>query len=158
MTAALAQHPSRSVLGEIRSIAVERPLLPALCVIAFATVLRAMSGVDTDVAWQLWVAHRVNLGARLYRDIVEVNPPLWFWLAVPVDGLAAMLQIRSDAVLIVAIGLSASASIKACASLLARVDPARRSVILTYFALMLTVMPWAQAGQREHLALIGALP
>ncbi len=48
--------------------------------------LSAVGTVDPDVAWQLWIAHQVNHGGRLYRDMVEVNPPLWFWMALPVDG------------------------------------------------------------------------
>ena len=41
----------------------------------------------SDVAWQLWIARRMHAGANLYRDIIETNPPLWFWMALPVDRL-----------------------------------------------------------------------
>jgi hypothetical protein len=117
-----------------------------------------MSSVDTDVSWQLWVGHQLNLGARLYRDIIEVNPPLWFWLALPVDRIADLLQLRSDAVLLVAVNLAVALSLVACAPLLAWTDPPRRTLILGYFAFLLEIVPWWQTGQREHLVLVGALP
>ncbi len=63
-----------------------RPLAVALAITALITVLRLSGTVDSDVAWQLWIAGRIHAGANLYTDIVETNPPLWFWMAVPVDS------------------------------------------------------------------------
>lgn len=69
-------------------------------VLAFlVAALRIWGGIDPDVASQLWIAGRINEGARLYRDILEVNPPLWFWMAVPVDRLASLLHLPAVTVL-----------------------------------------------------------
>src|SRR5256885_3200987 len=81
-----------------------RPLWVALVITALVTALRLTGTVDSDVAWQLWIAHRIHAGATLYRDIIETNPPLWFWMALPVDRLASLLHVRVEAVLIVAMG------------------------------------------------------
>jgi hypothetical protein len=48
------------------------PLLIGLAVTALVTDLRLFDTVDVDVAWQLWIAGRLNAGAHLYRDISEV--------------------------------------------------------------------------------------
>ena len=73
-----------------------RPLSVALAAVALLTCLRALGTVDADVSWQLWAAHQLNGGARLYRDINEINPPLWFWMGMPVDGLAGLIHVQSD--------------------------------------------------------------
>src|SRR3954463_8342845 len=82
-----------------------RPLVFASCLTILVTALRISGGIDSDVASQLSVAQRIHEGARLYRDIIEVNPPLWFWMGVPVDRLAALLHVKAASVLIAAFGL-----------------------------------------------------
>jgi hypothetical protein len=59
-----------------------------------------------DVAWQLWIGHQLRHGARLYIDIIETNPPLWFWMAMPVDWLADRLGTGANTVLVSAMGLA----------------------------------------------------
>src|SRR6476646_2918712 len=81
-----------------------RPLALAFLLVAGLTALRLTGTVDSDVAWQLWIAGRINAGASIYRDIVETNPPLWFWMALPLDRIATLLHVRIEGVLIVAIG------------------------------------------------------
>ena len=55
-----------------------RPLALSLALVALLTALRLTGSVDSDVAWQLWIAQRIHAGSNLYRDIIETNPPLWF--------------------------------------------------------------------------------
>jgi hypothetical protein len=43
-----------------------------------------------DVAWQLWIGRQINGGAVLYGDILEVNPPLWFWIGAGIERLAGL--------------------------------------------------------------------
>src|SRR3546814_16942773 len=59
---------------------------PALGFIALVTWL-ALHGLPFthDVVWQFWIAQKLFDGAVLYRDIWEINPPLWFWSAVPIQ-------------------------------------------------------------------------
>lgn len=134
------------------------PLWVALTVVALAVAVRAQGTVEPDVSWQLWIAHELNGGVRLYRDIVEANPPLWFWLAMPIDWLASLIHVRSDHVLIVAIGCAAALSLVAANHVLGSISRPKRSLLLAYAALVLVAMPWQQFGQREHIALIVTLP
>lgn len=137
---------------------------PALAVTLFILVLTVillavMQGpLSPDISGQLWIADRLRHGARLYIDISEINPPLWFWLAIPVDGLAAALGVRAEAVLIVAIGFAALLSLLATNQLLKTYPPELRSALLIFAACILLIMPLRDLGQREQIALMGALP
>jgi hypothetical protein len=134
------------------------PLYLALALTVAITGLRLFDTVDVDVAWQLWIAGRLNAGAHLYRDIMEVNPPLWFWMAQPIDAAARLLGARPEAVVVVAMGGLAALSLAATSGLLTNIAPSRRALFLGYAALALMGMPWVHVGQREQIALIGALP
>src|SRR3546814_14588381 len=62
---------------------------PALGVISLVTWL-ALHGLPFthDGVWQFWIAQKLLDGAVLYRDIWDINPPLWFWSAVPIQYAA----------------------------------------------------------------------
>lgn len=135
-----------------------RPLSVALVVLGLITSLRLTGTVDSDVAWQLWIAGRMHDAADLYRDIIETNPPLWFWMARPIERLSALLHLRIEAVLIVAIGVAVAFSLAATARLITHIEPGRRTLLLAYAAIALAAMPWMHVGQREQIVMIGAVP
>jgi len=130
----------------------------ALAVTAIMTVVRLGGTVDSDVAWQLWIARRLHAGAHLYRDIIEVNPPLWFWMALPIDRAATLFGLRIEAVLTVAIGCFAAVALAATDRLLTGLAPQRRTTLLAFAAVVLLGIPWVHIGQREQIVLIGTLP
>lgn len=135
-----------------------RPVVAALVMVMIVTCARIGGTVDSDVAWQLWIAQRLHAGANLYTDIIETNPPLWFWMAVPVERLAALLHLRIECVLIAAIGLCAAVSLAATDRLARHIPAHRRALLLAYGAIALTAMPWMHVGQREQIVLLAALP
>lgn len=135
-----------------------RPLQIALGILALLTIARLSGTVDSDVAWQLWIAGRIQAGADLYRDIVETNPPLWFWMALPIERVATLLSLRIESVLIVAIGGTVALSLAATDRLLPELDAKRRSLLLSYAAATVFAMPWAHVGQREQIVMIATLP
>src|SRR5947209_14930096 len=159
MTAAsTAAAPPQDKPARIAAAVASRPLTVALGLTTVLTVLRLTGTVDSDVAWLLWIAGRIHAGAHLYRDIIETNPPLWFWMALPVDRAAALLHLRGETVLIVGIGSLVGLSLAATSRLLPQITALRRSLLLAYCALALAAMPWVHVGQREQIALIGTLP
>ena len=135
-----------------------KPLIVALILASSIIAIRATGSVGSDVSWQLWIAHQLNGGVLLYHDIIETNPPLWFWMGMPVDWLAGQMHIRSDHLLILMIGGLAALSLGATNRLLPEMAGPRRTLLLGYAALVLVLMPWMQAGQREQIVLIGTLP
>lgn len=134
------------------------PLLLALAITAAITAIRSTGTVDSDVAWQLWIAGRIHAGANLYTDIIETNPPLWFWMAVPIERLSAILHLRIESVLVCAIGVLVGLSLAATDRLIRHVPRRGRMLLLGYVALALAAMPWMHVGQREQLVLIGTVP
>jgi hypothetical protein len=132
----------------------------ALALVA-GTLAAAQSQVPhPDLAYYLYAASRLLDGARLYRDIIEINPPLIIWLNVPAVvfgrffGIADLLAYR----LLVSLAVGGLALLTA--RLADRAAPglnARRSCVL---ALAFALFPLAGAdfGQREHLVLALLLP
>src|SRR5262249_23554986 len=49
----------------------------------------------SDLAFLLYAGGRVLDGARMYRDVVEINPPLIVWLNVAIVGLARTLHLSN---------------------------------------------------------------
>ena len=135
-----------------------RPLLLSLAVVVLVTAARLTGTVDSDVAWQLWIADRIHDGANLYRDIVETNPPLWFWMALPIDRIAGLTHLRIESVLIVAIGCVGALSLSTTSLFLRHLAPRQRSLFLSAATIMLCAMPWMHVGQREQIVMIGSLP
>lgn len=57
--------------------------------IAFAALIPAMFliPIGHDAIWQMWVGRQLWHGAEFGKDVIEINPPLWFWIAAPIAGL-----------------------------------------------------------------------
>ena len=65
--------------------------LPLLGAVWLASLLYFLQATPNhDVAWYLVATDRFLDGARLYRDIIEVNPPLVFYLTVPPVAVARL--------------------------------------------------------------------
>ena len=111
-----------------------------------------------DVAWQLWIGHQLRHGARFYVDIIETNPPLWFWMAMPIDWLAGLLGTGPVEPMIMAMGTSSALSVVAVGRLLGGIAHPVRAILLVYVALTLMLMPSYDVGQREQILLICAVP
>lgn len=141
-----------------RSVGTWGPLWLAVALTILITAIRSTGTVDSDVAWQLWIAGRIHAGANLYTDIIETNPPLWFWMAVPVERLSSILHVRIESVLVVVVGILVGLSLAATNRLIAHVPPRSRALLLCYGALALAAMPWMHVGQREQLALVATVP
>jgi len=122
----------------------------------FATFARS------DTAFLLYAAERVLGGARLYVDVVEINPPLIVWLNLPAVLLARAIGASDIAIYRVLVtGVLLGALALSDWSLRRALDPGtdrlrRRLVLVLAFALFLA--PGNDFGQREHLLIGLALP
>lgn len=119
--------------------------------------------LNHDAALILDVAARWLNGARLYVDVIDVNPPLIFLLStVPellfrATGLADSTLWFTALVLALAAGsLGLSARVLRTAPDLA--GPVGRQLLLPLLAFLLLVYPDDMFGQREHLMHIAAAP
>jgi hypothetical protein len=107
--------------------------------------------ITHDAAWQMWIGRQMAHGANLYTDIIEVNPPLWFWISVPLARTAELLHVRSLAVLIAFFLLAIAGSLW-----LVRRIKSESLPLWPMAAAML--FPLRHFGQREHFILIFAIP
>jgi hypothetical protein len=136
------------------------PLLTIATASVIAIAVQALwIPLDADVSWLITVCERVLSGDRLYVDIMEVNPPASVWLYLPFVAAAKLAGLRPEAVVAGAFAAAGIASSIATLRLAARLNDATRpswlAVALSFVAL---VLPMALFAQREHAALLLALP
>jgi len=133
--------------------------LALLITLGLAAEFRSYAGADTG--FLLDEAARVLDGARLYVDLVDMNPPLIVLL-----NMAAVLFARAlgiPGILTYRLGFTALllAALLLAAWLLRRLFPAevalRRSIVLLV-AFVLFNLPGQDFGEREHLLLALVLP
>ncbi|MBU6267153.1 MAG: GtrA family protein [Sphingomonadales bacterium] len=118
---------------------------------------RATPPMD-DVVWQFWIARQLLGGARLYADIWEVNPPLWFWSAVPLEWLAERTGLGWWTVLSAALVALGAVSARLVGHLLAADDARLRTGVQLLALAATTLLPLVGLGQREQIALAATLP
>jgi len=127
-----------------------------------AIVYQANMLINHDVAWYIYAAGRMLNGAELYKDIIEVNPPLNFFItAIPVY-FAKVVHLPATAVYKTFIFIIAILSSLVCGSFSAKIlkgSPSTlRHLFLFLIAFIFTVLPMRDFGQREHVFLMLCMP
>jgi hypothetical protein len=123
-----------------------------------ATTLAWPLPLNNDVSWQYWVARQLRHGAVFYRDITEVNPPLWFWAALPVSAIADWLDLPTAPVVVGVVMAKTVLALALVAAVLP--DMPRRQLLwcLLGMGVLLFLLPLRDFGEREHATLLGAMP
>ena len=132
-----------------------------LTAIAASTILlRGWAPLNHDVAWIVEGAARILDGAVFGRDIVDVNPPLAWWLALGPAWLAAATELDAGQTTVLFVSGFALASLAAADRVLrfGGFATSFRGVMLAGPGAVLLLAPGYDFGQREHIMLIGALP
>lgn len=141
--------------------AAQRPgLLVALSLVALFGFYLTTT-LNHDVSWYLVATDRLLDGARLYVDIIEVNPPLAFYLTIPPVAFARLTGIGPMACFVGYAFLLIACSLLLVHRLLDRqpgLSAGHRAAMLFAAATALAIAPIGVFGQREHLMLIFALP
>ena len=121
--------------------------LAALVVTYFTLAYMIPPGADT--LWRLHIARGILDGQTLYRDVIEVNPPLWFWAAIPAASLGGYAAL-------VAINLVATLTGLAIFGALARLmlDVKGQWAAILGLAAGLLLVNVAEIGQREQAFLL----
>ncbi len=137
----------------------ERPLLVVALLWLAGVPLVALNPVSHDVVWQLWIGRHLNQGVPLYEWIMEVNPPLWYWMAQPMAWMAERFQLPATVIAAELHWLLAGLSIALCAMLLPDgYGPRQRTLMLMAMLVVPAFIFARDIAQREHLAFIGTLP
>lgn len=111
-----------------------------------------------DMPWRLHVAAEAWAGRAVYADVIEVNPPLWFWAAIPAVALAQLTGLPAYGVLMGLCHLAVLAAVlvwdRLADGLLDRPSRITGGFALAFAAL---ILPIGEVGQRESAALVGAV-
>jgi hypothetical protein len=140
-----------------------RPMLYALLAALGAGCFALQYGglINHDTAWYLYATGRLLDGARLYVDIVELNPPLAFYLTVPPVALARVLGVASVDLFIVYLFALAALALALARALMRTLPPEfarlrRWLLVAMFFAIV--ALPGPAFGQREHIMTIFVMP
>jgi putative flippase GtrA len=138
-----------------------RRYIPETLIIAVAlicTPLLLLLNLTHDVSWQFWIARQMVHGVPLYERIMEINPPLWFWMAMPLVEIAEYIPVQADRLYIIAIILLSLYSALVTGRFLKPDDAAKRFAIMAALLAFFWIGPLYDFGQREQLTIILTLP
>jgi hypothetical protein len=115
-----------------------------------------------DMGLFLYDAGRVLDGARLYRDVVEINPPLIIWLNLPVVLLARATHVSEFLLYRLATAALVGAVLVYLGRLIHRYlfpeQPGRARYLILLLCFALFALPRFDFGQREHFVAALLLP
>ena len=137
------------------------PLILIGVVFAVAIVLRQVVPLNTDVSWLFVIGERMLDGQRLYKDIIEINPPMAPFAYLPGVALARGLGVDPRHVIDAQLLLLAAASMFAVWRiwlLSPAMAPFRSDAFSVWAAAIFTILPMNVYAQREHMALLTFLP
>jgi hypothetical protein len=140
-----------------------RPFLAiALAAAGLALAAEALAPPTPDVAFYLYGAQRIVDGSRLYLDLIDLNPPLIFWLNLPPVLVARALHLPDIVVYRLFVLLILMGVLALSQESLRRIsDDARgpaRAWINALLVFALFALPGEAFGQREHLMVALVLP
>lgn len=141
-----------------------RPRRACIAVVLLLSLLAAFwhaaLPLNHDVAWVLQGAGKLLDGARFGRDVVDVNPPMAWWIAAVPVQIGGMIGLEpAIAFTLFVIGFSLlSVWLTGVALRGTGLTIIARSLVLVASAVTLVIVPGYDFGQREHLMVIVTLP
>lgn len=113
-----------------------------------------------DTSWYFTATRMWMAGTPLYATIMEINPPMPFYLTRIILGAGDMLGLGDAKAfrLVLFLLIAVSLVLTDLALKGAPVSPVRRAALLVAAATGLLIAPLREFGQREHLMIILAMP
>ena len=141
--------PARKMLGLAWAAVLVLGIVPAMVRLA-----------HTDVSWAFYLAERMMAGERQGSDFIEVNPPLFLFLALPpvlIERWAGIGAWYTHILLCCALAFVALTLTRRILGFLVPESHTRETLLLAigFAAFML---PGTEFGQREHIAFVATLP
>jgi len=130
-------------------------LFAGAAVVVLGLILSLVILPVPDILWRLHIADGLLAGKHMYRDILEVNPPLWFWAAIPVAWLAQNSPILPYHALI-AMNVAGIVSATFIVFHLAKktLEPSAAAAAAFGFLFALSLVSVGDLGQREQSLLM----
>ena len=117
--------------------------------------------LNHDKRWYLVAPGLCRDGAKLYQDVMEINPPLAFYLTAAPLFLADLFGLSEKTAFCVTLVVMTGVSLYWVRSLLLRAPDLtreQRRALLAGFGLALIVVPIGNFGQREHIMMVLSAP
>ena len=114
-----------------------------------------------DTSWYLVATEKFLNGARLYVDVIEINPPLAFYVTAPPVLVSQWIGSGSTSAFLIYVSGLLFVSLVWCGRIVAASEDVTRVERIAVFSaavISLIVLPIPFVGQREHLMLIFSLP
>ncbi|MCD6460531.1 hypothetical protein J7L67_07695 [bacterium] len=151
--------------NRISALVKEKPVLWWILIFitfSYGVYFQAETLINHDVSWYLYGAQRMLGGARLYRDIIEVNPPLNFYLTIIPVIIAKIFNLPSTAVYKGFIFFIGWVSLSACFYILKKIYDKRDPSLIWFLTFILSLIffthPMTDFGQREHIMIMLCMP
>jgi len=135
-----------------------------LTVFVILTSLLFQCPINHDAGWYLYAAGAILDGAKIYLDLIDVNPPLIFWLHIPPVWLGRLLNCSAvplfNSFFLFIVVLSLTLSTHILKKVLLHLPRSSQYCFLgvLIFLFLPYEMPWNCFGQREHLMLVFVTP
>lgn len=135
-------------------------LVAVVAALALATVSLFYLRLNTDVAWFLFLAERVDAGELLYVDRIEINLPWIVHLSRLPTMLARWLGVSSVLMLRSLILIATFASVFVTAGRWTSASKQGPSpwMVAAWLWLLLLWLPGSDIGEREHLLILALVP
>ena len=128
----------------------------------YSVYFNAKTLINHDVAWYIYGAERLLAGAKLYRDIIEVNPPLNFYLTIIPVSIAKILGLQPTAIYKCFIFFIGWGSLLICFNMLKKIYGKAASSLYWFLTFILSLIffayPLFHFAQREHLMIMLCMP
>jgi len=122
---------------------------------------QSLVDLNHDTAWYLVATQKWLDGARLYTDIIEVNPPWGFYWTVPAIWLSKLTALDKQLSFLVFIGFLSAISFLSVWDSIKRIPDLTITRKIVYAELVVIGVFWfttPQVGQREHILILCFLP
>jgi hypothetical protein len=134
----------------------------ALLIVAATLSAQLTIPLNADAQWILTTAGRVLRGQRLYRDIIEINPPLVVWLQLPIVWLAHLSGVAAAVLFRIGMVLGGIGAAAVASAIFGRHSPGseNRAAVWAFPVILgvLLIVPGGAFGQREQMITMLLLP
>lgn len=124
-------------------------------------VLRMTAPPSADISWLLYATEAWMRGGRLGREILEVSPPMVFWLKAPVVWAAIHFHVDATYLWYLATGVLGCAAATYAGRTVVSIEgaPPRWAAYTTLlFAGLFLLVPGVDYGQKDHVAILLLVP
>jgi hypothetical protein len=133
-------------------------VLAVVVLAGLGLTLQDATYLNHDIAWVLYSTGQMLHGAVYGRDIIEVNPPLIWFLSMPTVMVSKAFGWPLDTTFRIFSGLLAMGALAYASAALRSAPAGQRAAVILLLAYFLFIGCHRDYGQREYLSLALVLP